>query len=258
MIELCGVQTGYHKQAVLHGIDLAFQPGEVLALVGPNGCGKSTLLRAALGLMPCWGGQVLYDGVPISVLSPRQIARQAAFLSQSRAVPSIAARRMVLHGRFPHLSYPRYYRPEDYRIVQQALEQVDAADLAQRPVTELSGGQRQKVYLAMVIAQQTPTIFMDEPTTFLDIAHQLGVMRLAQRLAGEGKAVVMVLHDLPLALSGAHRMAVLERGSLVQTGTPEEIYQSGVLQAVFGVRQGRVRAADGWQYYCQALEREGE
>lgn len=257
MIELRGLQTGYHRQAVLHGVDLAFRPGEVLVLVGPNGCGKSTLLRAALGLIPCWGGEVLYDGVPLARLSPRQIARQAAFLSQSRGVPSITARRMVLHGRFPHLSYPRHYRPEDYRIVQQALEQVDAADLAQRPVTELSGGQRQKVYLAMAIAQQTPAILMDEPTTFLDIAHQLGVMRLARRLAGEGKAVVMVLHDLPLALSGAHRIAVLQGGSLVQTGTPEEVYQSGVLQAVFGVRQGRVRAEGSWQYYCKELE-EGE
>ena len=252
MIELCGVETGYHKHPVLQGVDLAFRPGEVLALVGPNGSGKSTLLRAALGLMPCWKGEVRYGGVPLDRLTPRQVARQVAFLSQSRPVPNITARRMVLHGRFPHLSYPRHYRPEDYRIVGKALEEVDAADLAPRPITELSGGQRQKVYLAMAIAQQTPTILMDEPTTFLDIAHQLGVMGLARRLAQGGRAVVMVLHDLPLALSGAHRLAVLEEGRLVCTGTPEEIYQTGVLERVFAVRQGRVWTDEGWQYYCQA------
>lgn len=256
MIELRGVEAGYHRQLVLHGIDLALLPGEVLVLVGPNGSGKSTLLRTALGLVPCRAGTVLYNGEPLERLTPRQVALQAAFLSQSRTVPSITARWMVLHGRFPHLSYPRHYRPEDYRIVQQALEEVDAADLALRPVTELSGGQRQKVYLAMAIAQQTPTIFMDEPTTFLDIAHQLKVMRLARRLAQGGKAVVMVLHDLPLALAGAHRLAVLEEGRLVCTGTPEEIYNSSVLERVFDIRQGRTWTENGWQYYCRELEKE--
>lgn len=256
MIELCGVEAGYHRHPVLRGIDLQFCPGEVLVLAGPNGSGKSTLLRAALGLLPCQKGEVLYDGVPLSSLTPRQVALQAAFLSQSRTVPNITARRMVLHGRFPHLSYPRHYRPEDHRIVQRALEEVDAADLANRCVAELSGGQRQKVYLAMAIAQQTPTILMDEPTTFLDIAHQLGTMRLAQRLARSGKAVGMVLHDLPLALSVAQRLAILDKGQLVCTGTPEEIYQSGILERVFGVRQGRAQTEEGWQYYCQALEKE--
>ncbi len=256
MIELHNVSAGYHGRAVLQGVDLAFAPGQVLALIGPNGSGKSTLLRAALGLVPCLGGEVLYDGVPLRRLSARQVAQKAAFLSQSRAVPNLSAQRMVLHGRFPHLSYPRHYREEDRRIVRQALAAVDAADLAARPVTELSGGQRQKVYLAMAIAQQTPSILMDEPTTFLDIAHQLGVMELSRRLARQGKAVVLVLHDLPLALSGADRLAVLANGRLVRCGTPEEIYQSGVLEPVFGIRQGRMMTADGWQYYCRPAERQ--
>ena len=247
----------YHGRAVLQGVDLAFAPGQVLALIGPNGSGKSTLLRAALGLVPLPGGRS-------AVRRPYRCAgfrrgrwrRKAAFLSQSRAVPNLSAQRMVLHGRFPHLSYPRHYREEDRRIVRQALAAVDAADLAARPVTELSGGQRQKVYLAMAIAQQTPSILMDEPTTFLDIAHQLGVMELSRRLARQGKAVVLVLHDLPLALSGADRLAVLANGRLVRCGTPEEIYQSGVLEPVFGIRQGRMMTADGWQYYCRPAERQ--
>lgn len=256
MIELHDVDAGYRGRPVLHGVCLDFRPGQVLALVGPNGSGKSTLLRAALGLIPCTGGMVLYDGVPLDRLTPRQVALQAAFLSQNRTAPRITARRMVLHGRFPHLGFPRRYRREDFRLVEQALTAADAVDLADRPVNELSGGQRQKIYLAMAIAQQTPTILMDEPTTFLDIAHQLGVMELARRLADEGKAVVLVLHDLPLALSSADRLAVLQNGRLVRTGTPEEIYQSGVLEPVFGVRQERAAAPDGWRYFCRLPRKE--
>ncbi|MEE0799872.1 MAG: ABC transporter ATP-binding protein [Gemmiger sp.] len=256
MIELHDVDAGYRGRPVLHGVCLDFRPGQVLALVGPNGSGKSTLLRAALGLIPCTGGTVLYDGVPLDRLTPRQVALQAAFLSQNRTAPRITARRMVLHGRFPHLGFPRRYRREDFRLVEQALTAADAVDLADRPVNELSGGQRQKIYLAMAIAQQTPTILMDEPTTFLDIAHQLGVMELARRLADEGKAVVLVLHDLPLALSSADRLAVLQNGRLVRTGTPEEIYQSGVLEPVFGVRQERAAAPDGWRYFCRLPRKE--
>ena len=249
MIELHNVSAGYHGRAVLQGVDLAFAPGQVLALIGPNGSGKSTLLRAALGLVPCLGGEVLYDGVPLRRLSARQVAQKAAFLSQSRAVPNLSAQRMVLHGRFPHLSYPRHYREEDRRIVRQALAAVDAADLAARPVTELSGGQRQKVYLAMAIAQQTPSILMDEPTTFLDIAHQLGVMELSRRLARQGKAVVLVLHDLPLALRRADRLAVLSAGELLAEGTPEEICALGVIDRAFNVRLRRAETPDGPQYY---------
>lgn len=257
MIELRGLAAGYHRSPVVQDIDLAFRPGEVLVLAGPNGSGKSTLLRAVLGLAPCLAGEVLLDGAPLSRLSPRQVARQVSFLSQSRPVPNITARRMVLHGRFPHLSCPRHYRAEDHRIVAEALAAADAADLADRPLPELSGGQRQKVYLAMAIAQQTPTVLMDEPTTFLDIAHQLGVMELARRLARSGKAVVLVLHDLPLALAGADRLAVLDAGRLVGAGAPEAVYESGVLERVFGIRQGRAATPEGWQYYCKLPKEEG-
>ena len=250
MIELCDVKAGYGKRQVLNGVNLTFQAGEVLVLVGPNGSGKSTLLRTALGLVPCMEGSVLYNGVNLKNMTPKQVACQAAFLAQSRTVLNITAQRMVLHGRFPHLSYPRHYGAKDYEIVQRALEAVDGAELAPRLLKKLSGGQRQKVYLAMAIAQQTPTVLMDEPTTFLDIAHQLGVMQLSRRLAQEGKAVVMVLHDLSLALRYADRLAVLDHGQLISVGCPEDIYQSGVLEQVFHIRQGRAGSDGGWHYFC--------
>ncbi len=249
MIELKNLHAGYPGRPILNGIDLEFRPGEVLAILGPNGCGKSTLLRSVNGLLPKAGGDVLVDGVPLERLSAKDIAKKIAYLPQSRSTPSITAGRMVLHGRFPYLSYPRRYSQKDHEIVKRALERVGAEDLAQRPLSELSGGQRQKVYLAMALAQDTRTILMDEPTTYLDVSCQLEVMALACRLAEEGRAVVMVLHDLPLALRCAHRMVLLSGGRIYQAGTPEELYKGDVLTQVMGVCLGRVETEDGWRYF---------
>ena len=249
MIELRGLCAGYAGRDILRDVSLTFSPGKVLALLGPNGCGKSTLLRTVLGLQPKLGGQILIDGVPLEELSPRSRAQKVAYLAQSRSVPNITARRMVLHGRFPYLSYPRRYRREDYDAVEQALRWADAEDVAERSMQELSGGQRQKVYLAMALAQDTQTILMDEPTTYLDIGHQLEVMALARRLAEEGRAVVLVLHDLCQAMRTADEIAVLSDGHLLLHGTPEEVYAAGVLDRVFGISLRRFQTENGRQYY---------
>lgn len=251
MVELRGVSAGYPGRAVLRDIDLTFHPGQVLALIGPNGCGKSTLLKTACGLLPRSGGEILVDGVPLERLRGKELARRVSFLAQARNTPEITARRMVLHGRFPYLSYPRRYQKEDHRAVQQALERVGAASLAERMVSRLSGGQRQNVYIAMTLAQSCGTVLMDEPTTYLDVAHQLRILELARSLADEGRAVVLVMHDLPLALRGADRVAVLSGGTLLRTGTPEEVFQSGVVDRVFSVRLRRVETETGWQYFCE-------
>ena len=134
-------------------------------------------------------------------------------------------------------------------MVQKALGWVGGTELADRPLPELSGGQRQKVYLAMALAQDTQTILMDEPTTYLDVSCQLEVMAMARRLAGEGKSVVMVLHDLCLALQYAHRAALLQDGRVLQAGTPEEVYRGGALERVMGAALGRVETARGWRYF---------
>lgn len=249
MIEIRGLTAGYNGEAVFRDVSLDFVPGEVLVLAGPNGCGKSTLLKTVAGIEPVMSGEILFDGVPMSRLSPRETAQKAAYMPQERGVPSISVRRMALHGRFPYLSYPRRYRQEDYGIVDAALERADASELAARLVPELSGGQRQRAYLAMALAQDTETIMMDEPTAFLDIGHQLRLMDTARTLAGEGRAVVIVLHDLCLALKRADRMAVLAEGSLAALGRPEDIFSTGVVDRVFGVRLRRVGTPEGWQYY---------
>lgn len=251
MIALKDLTVGYHGEALLSQVNLEFPQGQVTVLLGPNGCGKSTLLKTVLGLLPPLGGEIFYDGEPISSLSGGAVARKAAYMAQNHTVPSIVAQRMVLHGRFSYLSFPRKYRKEDHEAVRRALETAGGLDLSNRPMQELSGGQRQKVYLAMALAQETGTILMDEPTTWLDIRHQLEVMATARALAESGRAVGLVSHDLCLALRTADRVAVLAQGALQLAAPPEEAFASGVLDLAFGVQVRRVETPTGWQYYCE-------
>ena len=251
MIELKHISAGYNGKSVLNDVSLDFPKGCITVLLGPNGCGKSTLLKTSLGLLKAESGTILYDGEDIRTLSTRSIAQKAAYLSQARAVPSITAGRMVLHGRFPYLGYPRRYSANDRQVVREALERTGSLELENRRMEELSGGQRQKIYLSMAIAQQAETIFMDEPTTYLDVQHQLETMRIAREMADSSTAVVMVLHDLSLALRFADRVAVLEQGNLVQLGTAEQVFSSGILDQVFRVQVRRVQTEQDWLYYCE-------
>lgn len=249
MIEVRDLRAGYHGVEVLRGVSLRFEPGQVSVLCGPNGCGKSTLLKAAAGMMPRSGGDVYIGGEQIDTLTRREIARRVAYMPQDRPVPSISVRRMALHGRFPYLDWPRRYSKADYAAAERALERADALDIAPRMLTELSGGQRQRAYLAMALAQETGSVLMDEPTAFLDIGHQLAVMDTARQLTSEGRAVVLVLHDLCLALKRADFVAVMLDGKAIACGPPEEVYKSGALQSAFGVQVRRVMSDGGWQYY---------
>ena len=256
MIELRHLTVGYGGKPVVEDVSLAFPEGAVTVILGPNGSGKSTLLKAALGLLDAGREQVFYDGVPIERLKRRQVARQAALLAQSRQEAEIEAERLVLHGRFPYLSYPRQYTERDRAIAREAMERTGAAEYANCLVSRLSGGQRQSVYLAMLLAQQTKSVFLDEPTAFLDIRHQLELMEWVKRLAKEGRAVVLVLHDLPLAMEYGDRIALLEHGKLVFAGTPEELYASGKIEGVFGVRFQRFECENELHYYCSRKEEE--
>lgn len=250
MLELRNITSGYHNQPVLNKISLRLEPGQLTVLIGPNGCGKSTLLKTAIGLMPKQCGEILLDGVPLEKLSGKEVARRVSYLSQSWTVPDITVEKLVLHGRFPYLSYPRRYSTEDHRLVRQVMAQVGLTELAHQSMQQLSGGQRQQAYVAMALAQDCDTVLMDEPTTYLDIAHQLRLIQLTRQLTGQGKAVVLVLHDLPLALKAADWVVVMQDGEIRRTGTPEQILQSGVITKVFGVQLHAAETVAGTNYFC--------
>lgn len=256
MVETQNLRVGYDGREILHGISLAFEPGKITALVGPNGCGKSTLLKAMVRIIPMSGGSVTLYGEDAARMTARQLARRIAYLPQSRKAPDMSVLRMVLHGRFAYLSYPRRYREEDIRIAHEAIRWAGLEGMEEEIVSRLSGGMQQKAYIAMALCQDADVILMDEPTTYLDIAHQLRLMDMAKALAGRGKAVVMVLHDLSQALRTADNVCLMKAGSLAACGTPEEVYQSGMLNEVFGVHIERAAAKSGWHYFCDAQRQE--
>ena len=248
MLEVKQLSAGYPGNSVLKNISLAFTKGTVTVVAGPNGCGKSTLLKAVAGILPA-DGEVFLEGKPISGLPSRLRAQKISFLPQSRRVPEITVKRLVLHGRFPYLHYPRQYSRTDYAAAERAMEAMKITDLANRPLASLSGGQRQKAYIAMALAQDTEAVLLDEPTTFLDIAHQMQMMHLAKELAAAGKTVVLVLHDLTLALEHADALVIMDKGNVISTGTPEAVFQSGCLKPVFSVDLDRTRVNGSWKYF---------
>lgn len=241
MLELRNVTAGYGEKLILHDISLDFPPGTVTAILGPNGSGKSTLLKAAAGLLPIASGAVVAE-------EPR--ARHVAYLPQSRRVPEMTVRQLVLQGRYPWLGWPRRYGEKDHELARRAMERLEVAGLADRPLAELSGGTRQKCYLAMTLAQDTEVLLLDEPTSFLDPAHQLRLMALCRSVAAGGKAVAVVLHDLPLALRFADRVAVMDAGRLLMVESPAGLLKSGLLEKTFAVKILGVDTPEGRRYVC--------
>ena len=248
MLDIRNLSAGYPGNPVLRDISLSIPEGAVTVIIGPNGSGKSTLLKALAGILPA-SGSVRLEGLELLELSGRELAKKVAFLPQNRAVPEITVKNLVLHGRFPYLSYPRRYRPEDHKAAEVSMTKMGISDLADRSLATLSGGQRQKVYIAMALAQDTPVVLLDEPNTFLDISHQLQMMDQAKALAADGKTVVLVLHDLAMALECGDSLVVLSRGQCLFQGSAEETFRSGCLDRAFRVAVKRFRTEAGWKYY---------
>lgn len=248
MIEFRNVGAGYPGRRVVEAVSFRAPKGKITALIGPNGCGKTTLLRTACGLLAPSAGQVLLDGKPVEGYRRRERARLAALLPQIRETPSITVERLAAHGRYPHLSFGRDLTARDREIVEQALEAAGVRELRGRELGELSGGERQRAYIAMALAQDSQALLLDEPTTYLDIGQQYEVLELVKRLNGQGRTVLMVLHDLSLAFAYSHFIALLAGGRLEAFGTAEEVFQSGAADLAFGVKGRRVEI-DGKQKY---------
>ncbi|MFY7066181.1 ABC transporter ATP-binding protein [Nocardiopsis changdeensis] len=229
---------GYQDRTVIEDLDLAVPPGRITVIVGANACGKSTLLRAMSRLLSPRSGQVLLDGEKVHRMPSKQVARTLGLLPQSPIAPEgIAVSDLVGRGRHPHQGVFSRWTREDDEAVAAALEATGTLELADRPVDELSGGQRQRVWIAMALAQRTDLLLLDEPTTFLDVSHQVEVLDLLTDLNRSlGTTIVMVLHDLNLAARYADHLIALADGRLHAAGAPEQVLTPETVEAVFGLR----------------------
>ena len=237
LMEAADVTFGYRGAPVFRDVSFAIGAGELVGLCGPNGAGKSTLLRLLLGLHAPSAGRVTLAGRPLAALSRREIARHVALLPQDApADVPLSVREAVSLGRLPHLGRLQPETAADVEAVARALDATDATALADRPITELSGGERHRVHLARALAQEAPLLLLDEPIAGLDIAHQLAAMDLLRATAGAGRAVVVALHDLALAARRCDRILLLAGGALRADARPAEVLTPETLAGVFGVR----------------------
>ncbi|WP_030417960.1 ABC transporter ATP-binding protein [Streptomyces sp. SCSIO 75703] len=233
-----GVTLAYDQRVIAERLSVAIPDHSFTVIVGPNACGKSTLLRALARMLRPSEGRVLLDGQVIQSLPARQVARTLGLLPQSSLAPDgITVADLVARGRYPHQGLLRQWSAEDERVVREAMDRTRVGELADRHVDELSGGQRQRVWIAMALAQQTPLLLLDEPTTYLDIQHQIDVLDLCAELHEErGRTLVAVLHDLNHAARYATHLIALRDGRVVARGAPRDIVTAALVEEVFGLR----------------------
>ncbi|GEL24576.1 iron-enterobactin transporter ATP-binding protein [Pseudonocardia sulfidoxydans NBRC 16205] len=231
------VTLGYGDRTIVHDLDLDVVQNTITSVIGPNGCGKSTLLRALGRLLVPSKGQVLLDGRRIDKMPTKEVATILGMLPQAPNAPEgLTVGDLVARGRHPHQAWYRQWSSDDETSVHEALEWTNIADLAERPVDELSGGQRQRAWISMALAQGTDLLLLDEPTTYLDLSHQVEVLELVRRLNRDlGRTVVMVLHDLNLAARYSDRLVAMREGRIIAAGTPAEVITEPLLAEVFGL-----------------------
>lgn len=250
MIKLKNISAGYNKLEIIKNINLEFEEASITSIIGKNGCGKTTLLKTAANLIKPFRGEVTIRGKDMSKLPKKELAKKVSFLPQLRSVPNITVYNLVIHGRYPYLGFSRTPQEKDKEILEKAIEKMGLNKYINKNILELSGGQRQKVYIAMVLAQDTDIIFLDEPTTYLDINHQLEILEIIKILKKMGKTIVMVLHDLNSALSTSDRVCLMDKGEIVICNRPEVVFESREIDRVIKISSSQVLREDkaGKQY----------
>lgn len=232
-----GVTVGYGGRVVIDELDVAIPPGVITTIIGPNGCGKSTLLKTLSRLLKPAKGAVVLDGEDIGRLRTRDVAKKLGLLPQAPVAPEgLTVADLVARGRHPHQSWLRQWSSDDADVVERALAMTGVSDLADRPVDALSGGQRQRVWISMTLAQGTDLLLLDEPTTYLDLAHAVDVLDLVDDLHESGCTVVMVLHDLNLATRYSDNLVVMREGSVLAQGHPRDVITTELLDEAFGLK----------------------
>ncbi|WP_417551878.1 Fe(3+) dicitrate ABC transporter ATP-binding protein FecE [Marinomonas fungiae] len=230
------LSVGYHGQTIVKEMDLMLPDGLFIALLGPNGCGKSTLLKCFARILPAMFGEARWQGRNLHDYPSKQLSKELALLPQTQPIPEgIKVKDLVAYGRSPYTGFWGKLSQQDHQIVEQMMQQTGTFELRNQLVSELSGGQRQRVWLAMVLAQDTPYLLLDEPTTYMDINHQVELMHQLQRLNKQGKTIVTVLHDINQAARYCDHLVVMKAGELKYQGSPEEVLTSTMLKEVFSL-----------------------
>lgn len=229
---------GYGQKVIVKDLTVAIPDGHFTAIIGPNGCGKSTLLRALSRLMKPQQGQVVLDGEAILRLGSKEVARRVGILAQNATTPGdITVQELIARGRYPHQPLFSRWRQQDEEAVQQAMKATGVSQLASQPVDTLSGGQRQRAWIAMILAQQTAIMLLDEPTTWLDISHQIDLMELLQNLnQHQGYTIVAVLHDLNQACRYASHLIAMRDGQVIAEGAPCEVVNTELIERIYGIK----------------------
>ncbi|WP_223702703.1 ABC transporter ATP-binding protein [Sutcliffiella deserti] len=232
-----GITAGYDDSTILHDVTISIPNNKISVIIGANGCGKSTLLKTMARLIKPTSGQVTLDGKSVNKIPPKQLARVLGLLPQSPIVPEgITVADLVGRGRYPHQTFLKGWTKQDYEAVTEAMEIMNITEFADRSIDELSGGQRQRVWIAMALAQQTDILFLDEPTTFLDITYQVEILDLLTDLNRKrGTTIVMVLHDINLSARYADHIFALQKGRLIAEGAPSEVITSTLIEDIFGL-----------------------
>lgn len=231
------LSLGYDGADIIQDLNLAVPEARVTSIIGPNGCGKSTLLRGLGRLLAPRKGEVVLDGKPLTAQSSRQIATRISVLPQTPTAPSgLTVADLVSRGRHPRQKWYQQFSLSDESVVQEALAATDISELAGSPLEDLSGGQRQRAWISMTLAQETDILLLDEPTTYLDLAHQVDVLELVRRLNRDHhRTVVMVLHDISLAARYSDHIVAMKDGRIITQGTPDQVVTPGLLKEVFGL-----------------------
>ena len=243
MISIENISAGYDTELVLQKVSMTAEPGQFIGLIGPNGSGKTTLLRVISGILPPKAGQILLQGTKLEKISRRKLAQTVACLSQDLALDlSFTVREITLMGRSPHLSKIGRETAKDFEIAKRAMQLADVLHLADRLITEISGGERQRAFIAMCLAQDPKVLLLDEPTSHLDIAHQLSALDLIGKLNRQtNMTVIAVFHDLNLAAEYCDKLLVLNRGRVEDFGSPEDVLTADMILKVYGAKVQTLR-----------------
>ncbi len=234
VIEIKNLSFGHGRRCVVQDFNAVIREGEYIGIIGCNGAGKSTFLKTLRGLLPKIGGTVCYSGLDMDSLPEREFAKRVAYLQQHVELGfGYTAKEIVLTGRYPYMKWWERESKEDEALALECMEYTGTADLADRPVNEVSGGQRQRIFLAKVLAQQTPILFLDEPTAGLDMVYQEEIFRFAKALSEKGKTILMVAHELNLAAKYCDRIFLLGEGKLLADGTPDEVFTEPLLSRAY-------------------------